>query len=154
MRKNVSITYVNTLRTIFGQTFGLLRILQPFVFALDGILSLLLLGAAQEPKFYMVSKCLQKCTWASREPFPSDNLRTTFRQPSDTFWPLQNGIWAGRIELLDASPTCKKLASHMLAYELVDLMLKLIVSCSNPIGHVMSYDLGQKCCRVGRSRKL
>ena len=30
MNKNVSIFCVNTLRTIFGQTFGLLQILQPF----------------------------------------------------------------------------------------------------------------------------
>ena len=88
----------------------------------------------------------------------SPSLRTTFGQPSDNLRTLLGLFktvsgWA-RIELLDASPTCKKLASHMLAYELIYLMLKFTVFCSNPIGHFISYDLGQKCCRVGRSRKL
>jgi hypothetical protein len=47
---------------------------------------LLLLNTPQALEFYMSSQCLQKSTWASREPFPSDNLRTTFGH----FWPVQN----------------------------------------------------------------
>ena len=39
---------------------------------------LLLLNTPQALEFYMSSQCLQKSTWASREPFPSDNLRTLF----------------------------------------------------------------------------
>jgi hypothetical protein len=39
---------------------------------------LLLLSTPQALKFYMSSKCLQKLTWASRKPFPSDKLRTIF----------------------------------------------------------------------------
>ena len=62
--------------------------------------------------------------------------------------PLQN------IELLDASQTCKKLASHMLEYELVYLMLKLTFLCSNPIGHFISHDLCSKRCGVWSSLKL
>ena len=53
----------------------------------------LVLTKRSNSNFDMCSKCLPKLTWASRKPFPSDKLRTTFGQPSDTFCPVQNGIW-------------------------------------------------------------
>ena len=53
----------------------------------------LVLTKRSNSNFDMSSKCLPKLTWASRKPFPSDKLRTTFGQPSDTFCPVQNGIW-------------------------------------------------------------
>ena len=60
----------------------------------------LLLNTPQVLEFYMSSQCLQKSTWASREPFPSDNLRTTFGQPSDTFGLFKMGIFPRKLRLL------------------------------------------------------
>ena len=63
---------------------------------------LLLLSTPQALKFYMSPKCLQKLTWASRKPFPSDTLRTSFGQPSDNLrtlfglFKMVSGTWEGR----------------------------------------------------------
>ena len=82
---------------------------------------------------------------------PSDNLQTTFGH----FLASSKRYLGGpHIELVDASPTCKKLASHMLDKELIYLMLKSTCSCSDPIGH---FDLQYLCsehCGVGSCRKL
>ena len=53
----------------------------------------LVLTRRSNSNFDMSSKCLPKLTWASRKPSSSDKLRTSFGQPSDTFCPVQNGIW-------------------------------------------------------------
>ena len=91
---------------------------------------LLLLSTPQALKFYMSSKCLQKAHLGFEGDFPfgqpSDNLQTLFR-----LFKTVSGTWVGRIELLDASQTCKKLASHILEYDLFDMMSKLTFLSSN-----------------------
>ena len=59
-----------------------------------------------------------------------------------------------RTKLQDTSRTCKKLASHILEYELVHFMLKSTFPCSDPTDNSDSQDFCSKHCGVGSSLKV
>ena len=98
------------LQTIFGQTFGRLRM--PFAFLSDGILSPPTTYYSPGAQILHVLEMSTKAHLGFEGAFPfrhpSDNLRTLFG-----LFKMVSGTWVGRIELLDASQTCKKLASHI-----------------------------------------